>query len=94
MKAAKLVCDTGCPKLIALSIYDTKPVHYLSMVYKSIKWKKLERKVYNVDTNRVEALIFFRLNRIDTYNHGMGNVDLADQLRGVYCLDRWVRNRK
>ena len=58
VKAAKLVGDPGCPNLIASSVYDTNPVHYLSMVSKSIKGKKLERKVYNVDTNRVETLEF------------------------------------
>ena len=57
-KAAKLVGYPGCPNLIASSVYETKPVHYLSMVSKSIKWKKLEQKVYNVDTNRVETLEF------------------------------------
>jgi len=94
VKAAKLVGDPDCPNLIASSVYDTKPVHYLSMVSKSIKWKKLERKVFNVETNQVETMEFLRLNQIDAYNHGMGDVDLADQLRGVYRLDRWVRNRK
>ena len=31
-----------------------------------------------------------------TYNHGMEDVDIADQLRtrGVYQMDIWVRNRK
>ena len=94
VKAAKLVGDCDCPNLVASSVYDTKPVHYLSMVSKSIKWKKLERKVYNVDTNQVETMEFLRLNQIDAYNHGIGNVDLAAQLRGVYLLDRWVRNCK
>ena len=28
------------------------------------------------------------------YNNGMGNVDVADKLRGVYRFDRWLRNRK
>ena len=31
---------------------------------------------------------------IDMYNSTMGDVDLSDQLRGLYRLDRWVRNRK
>ena len=64
------------------------------MVSQSIKWKVLEQKVCNVDTNQLETMEFLRLNQIDAYNHGMGDVDLADQLRGVYRLDRWVRNRK
>ena len=50
--------------------------------------------VYNVDTGKVEALKLLRLNQIEKYNNGMGDVDVADQLRGVYRLDRWVRNRK
>lgn len=82
VKAAKLVSDPGCLHFIASSVYDTRPVHYLSMVSDSIKWVEKERKV------------FLRLNQIDAYSNGMGHVDLADQLRGVYCLDRFVRNRK
>ena len=37
-KAAVLEGDPGCPNIIAYSVYDTNPVHYLSMVYESIQW--------------------------------------------------------
>ena len=37
---------------------------------------------------------FFRLNIVDKYNNGMGNVDQADQLRLQYCIHYWIRNRK
>ena len=50
--------------------------------------------MYNVDTHVTETLKFLRLNQIDTYNNTMGDVDLADQLRGLYRPDVWVRNRK
>ena len=50
--------------------------------------------MYNVDTGKVEGLKFLRLNQIDNYNNGMGDVDVANQLRGLYRLDRWLRNRK
>ena len=50
--------------------------------------------VYNVDTGKVEALKLLRLNQIDKYNNVMGGVNVADQIRGVYKLDRWVRNSK
>ena len=50
--------------------------------------------VYNVDTGKVEALKFIRLNQIDKYNNGMVIVNVDDQLSRVYRLDRWVRNRK
>ena len=32
VKAARLIGDLGCPNLIASSIYESRPVHYLSMV--------------------------------------------------------------
>ena len=64
------------------------------MVSKSIQWVDKETMVYNFDTGKVEAFKLFRLNQIDRYRNGMGDVDVADQLRGVYRLDRWVRNRK
>ena len=47
-----------------------------------------------IDTNEVETLKFLRLNQINKYNLEMGGVDIADQLRGVYRIDRWVRNWK
>ena len=50
--------------------------------------------MYNVDTHSVENLRFLRMNFIDSYNNTMGNVDLADQLRGSYRPDIWLRNRK
>ena len=43
VKVAKLEGDDDCPCLIASSVYDTKPVHYLSMVTDAIKWIVKER---------------------------------------------------
>ena len=37
---------------------------------------------------------FLCQNQIDKYNHEMGNVDIADQLRVFYRMDHWLRNRK
>jgi len=37
---------------------------------------------------------FLRMGFIDNYNKTMGDVDIADQLRGSYRFDMWVRNRK
>ena len=86
--------EPGCPNIISSSVYDMKPVHYLSMVSESIQWVEKEKMVYNVDIGKVEDLKLLRLNQIDKYNNGMGDVDVADQLIGVYRLDRWVRNRR
>ena len=75
MKAAVLEGDPGCPGLTATSIYDTKPVHYLSsMVSEKLQWIVKEQSVYNVDTGKNEILRFLRMRNIDEYNRTMGNV--------------------
>ena len=53
VKSAVLEGDPGCPNLIASSLYDTKPVHYLRMVSESIQWVEKEKIVYNVETGKV-----------------------------------------
>ena len=85
--------DDGVPCLVASSVYDTKPVHYLSMISCRIEWLEVKKKVWNVDTCEYEEIKFLRLNFINNYNFTMGHVDVADQLRGNYRMDRWVRNR-
>jgi len=94
VKAAVLEGDEGCPNLIASYVCDTKPVHYLSMVSEEVKRIEKEKEVYNVDTDEIEYVKYLRMGFIDTYNKTMGDVDLSDQLRGSYRLDRWARNRK
>ena len=41
VKAALFEGDAACPNLVAFSIYDTKPVHYLSMVCDTLKWVEM-----------------------------------------------------
>lgn len=94
VKAAVLKNDPKCIDLVASSVYDTKPVHYLSMVAKEIKWVEVSKNVYNVDSGITEKMKFLRMNHIHQYNHTMGNVDIADQLRGSYDFKYWLRNRK
>jgi hypothetical protein len=94
VKAAHLQGDDVVKCLVASSVYDTKPVHYLSMVSVLLEWVVVEKKVYNVDTQKTEMIRFLRLNVIHKYNHTMGHVDVADQLRGSYRIDIYVRNRK
>ena len=94
VKAAVLEGDPMCKNLVASSVYDTKPVHYLSMVSSKLKWVLKIKDVFNVDTGKREHLHFLHLNRIDTYNNSMGHVDIADQLQAFYRPDHWVCNRK
>eukprot|EP00536_Pseudo-nitzschia_multiseries_P006112 jgi/Psemu1/14483/gm1.14483_g len=80
VKAAVLEGDPECAFLIASSVYDTKPVHYLSMVTSVIEWAEKEKVVYNMETDKKEKMKFLQLNQLDTYNNGMGDVNIADQV--------------
>jgi hypothetical protein len=94
VKAAVLEGDPECPNLVASSVYDTKPVHFLSMICDSIRWIVKEKSVFNVETGKMETMRFLRLNYINDYNYGMGHVDVSDQLRNNYRFDHWLRNTK
>ena len=61
------------------------------MVSGEVKWVEVNKDVYNIDSGEVKQLKFLQLGHINKYNKEMGSVDLADQLRGSYCLDK---NRK
>ena len=80
VKAALLLGDDRVQYLVASSIYDTKPVHYLSMVSVRIEWIEVKKKAFNVDTNQWEEIKFLRMNFINNYNFTMGHVDVSDQL--------------
>ena len=94
VKAAVLEGDPDCPNLVASRVYDENPDHYLSMVSEEITWVEIFKDYYNVDSSEVEQLNCLRLGHINKYNKEMGSVDLADQLRGSYRLDKSIRNRK
>ena len=85
VKAAVLKGDPKCPNLIATSIYDSKPVHYLSMCTE--KWSEVKKNVYNRETGEMDSMKFLWVNQIHKYSSEMGHVDMADQLRGAYRMD-------
>jgi hypothetical protein len=83
---AVLKGDAVCNDMVAVSIYDTKPVYMLSMACDKVGWVKKEKKVYDSE-KKVVKMPFYWLNLIDFYNHNMGNVDMADQLWNHYRYD-------
>ena len=87
VKAALLMGDNGGPCLVSSSVYDIKLVHYLSMISFRIEWLEVKKKVWNVDTCKYEEIKFLRLNFINNYNFTMDHIDVADKLRGKYCID-------
>jgi Transposase IS4 len=93
-KAAVLEGDERCPNLVAFSVYDTKPVHFLSMSCTSLKWVEKVKVVFDKKTEKRVQMRFLRCKVNDDYNNGMNGVDIADQLRGSYRIDRWMHKRK
>jgi hypothetical protein len=93
-KAAVLTDDPEIQDLVAFSVYDTKPVHFLSMACTGLKWIEKRKKVFERESSTNVSMAFLRPEVTDLYNNGMNNVDIADQLRGTYRLDRWMRKRK
>lgn len=95
VKAAVLRNDSVCKNLVAVSVYDTKPVYLLSNACEKVEWTTKKRKVWSPSDNSYVDMSFHRLNVINFYNQNMGNVDIADQLRNHYRYDgNWLRNRK
>lgn len=94
VRAAELLRDPYCPSLVAVSVYDTKPVHFLTMATERIFWEEKSRDVFDKATNQMTKMKFLRLNVNDDYNFGMGGADIADQIRGSYRFDHWLRNFK
>ena len=92
--AARLLHSAACPDLLAVSTYDTKPVHILSMTAESVKWDVKERSVWSAAIQKKAMMKYLRLNVIEEYNNHMNATDIADQLRGNYRPDRWMRQRK
>jgi len=83
--------DRNCPDLVACSFYDSKPVHFISMVAESLEWITKTRAVFDKEEQTMTALDFLRLNVTDECNNNMHEVDIADQLRNNYRIDFWLR---
>lgn len=85
VKVATLCCEESKGHtIITTLVYDTKPVHMLSSITEEVKWVVKERKLFNKAENKHIIYKHLRLNLIDQYNNGMGDVDGVDQLRGSY----------
>ena len=80
--------------MLAVSTYDTKPVHLLSTAAETVEWIVKQKKVWSATDKNKSLIKFLRLNLIEDYNMNMNSTDIADQLRGVYRPDHWMRNRK
>jgi hypothetical protein len=93
-KAAVLKNSTDAPEMLAVSIYDNKPVHLMTTASEKVEWVLRKRKVWLASATATKMMSYMRLNLIDDYNQFMNSTDIADQLRNSYRPDHWLRNRK
>ena len=54
VKKSVLKGDPKITKLIVSSVYDNKPVHYISMVSEELKWFVKYKECFNVDMGKVK----------------------------------------
>jgi hypothetical protein len=82
--------------LLAVCVYDHKPVHLLPTVAESVKWKWLvkKRKEYDQEGNAMKMKGYLWLNVINNYNQNMNQTNITDQLRGQYRPDHWMHHKK
>ena len=59
MKSAVLDGSPDLPSPIAVSVYDTEPVHFLSMCCNYIKWVQKTEQVYDPEMEMVCDTRFF-----------------------------------
>jgi len=72
------LCDPECPNLVAISVYDTKPVNILTMACANLEWVEKQKKVWDKNAGATISMKFLRPGVINDYNNGMNNVDQAD----------------
>ena len=94
MKSAVLDGVPDLTGLVAVSVYDTNPVHFLSMCCKAIKWVQKTRQLCDPETQMVRDDHFLSFNVNDLYRYNMNSADLSDQLRNVYQVYQWMRKYK
>ncbi len=93
-KAARLHNLDACPDLFPVLMCDTKPVHILLTAAYCIEWIVKKRKVWDTAAQQRAIMKYLCLNVIEDYNHHMNATDIANQLRGSYQPDQWIRQRK
>ena len=66
----------------------------MSVACEKIKCLKKDRKLFDKTQQNMVATPFYWVNVINDYNHFMGNVDIADYMRGSYRFDHWMQKRR
>ena len=94
VKGAMLSGDPEVPDLVAISVCDAKPVNFLSACCETVQWVKKTRKTHDRSSNKVVERAFLQLNVNDLHNKEIGDVGIADQIRGACRIGKWARKHE
>ena len=83
-----------CPDIVALIVYDTNPVHFLSMADEKLVWNINKKEIYDKANKKKVKLKFYRTELQFFYKNYMNSVDVANQLQNSSNFQYWMRNRK
>jgi hypothetical protein len=64
------------------------------MAFTGLKWIEKKKKTIDNRENKNVAMSFLCTEVTDQYNNGMNTVDIVDQIRNTYWIDRWMCKRK
>ena len=62
VKAAELTNGSKIAGIVVVSVYDTKPVHFLTTCCEKVQWKSQTRKIWDKASKKLVPLEFLRLN--------------------------------
>jgi len=93
-KVAVLRGDTKSKDLVVGSCIDQKEFFILSMTAEFIDWVVKSKEIYSDASSKTVVHKFLRWSLSDNYNNEMNDNDIADQLRLVYRVMRFMRNTK
>ena len=78
VKTAELNIEGIYETIIATSVYDSKPVCFLSSTCSEVHWVNKTKKVWMQEKGYMMKLEFLCLSSADNCNGSMGNADVAD----------------
>ena len=82
------------PNLVILSVYDQKPVHFLSWFCTEINYIYKSKFIYPKEDKRMNEIYLLRLNVNNHHKNEMVNVDVSEQLQNYLQLNNWMRKTK
>ena len=69
---------------MCVSLYDTKPIYFLSTDWSEFKWIFKNREVFSKQTQQVLLIPLYHLDIVEYNNNNMGDVVISYQPINVY----------